>query len=165
MRTVHACVCLCILHVCVRERTQSPRDSVSHQLHRKAALLGLAWVRPLLSSSNMPTTCSLTRPELHMNMHTHTCSHTHMCTCSHTYTQPCRHKPVHMACKEFICGKTTKFEHFTFNSQDPRAEGYFQTASYSHTKTYSFSPTPLRGRGAAFCTLAGFADGYLLKTS
>jgi len=84
-----------------KERPQSPRDSVSHKLHHTAALLGLAWVRPLLSSSNMPATCSHT----HTHTHTRACTHIHMCTLSpytHIHTRSCIHKPAHMACKEFI---------------------------------------------------------------
>lgn len=71
-----------------RERPPSPRDSVSHKLRHKAALLSLAWVRPLLSSSNMPATCS--------HDHAHTSVSVHA-TFTHT------HNSAHMAREEFIC--------------------------------------------------------------
>jgi len=78
---VCACACMC---VCVwrRGRPQSPGDGVSQKLHHKAALLGLAWVRPLLSSSNMSATCSLS----HTYTHTHTHTDTYMLICGHTLT-------------------------------------------------------------------------------
>ncbi len=131
------CMRVCVLYTCVwgRERPQSPRDSVSHKLHHKAALLGLAWVRPLLSSSNMPATCSHTFTATHMNMHTRTCSHIHMCTRSpykhtHAHTHRLMHTQTSTHGLQRIhlvfsgnCNKNTKSGRVTFISQDPRVEG------------------------------------------
>lgn len=93
------CVWECVLCTCVRggERPRSPRDSVSHKLHHKAALLSLAWVRPLLSSSNMPATCSHTHTHQHTWAWTHIHAHTSISRHAHAYTNP-----AHMARWEFI---------------------------------------------------------------
>lgn len=166
------CVCLSVCNGCWGELgPQSPWDGVSHKLHHKAALLSLAWVRPLLSSSNMPATCSHTRTE-----YTHLSTHSH--TRSSAYTD--RYAWLVHLLFSGKCNKNTKSGHATFFSQDPRAARLISNSLSSHRPLSFYLPpthptsvfkcyylfNTLVSKWKCICMhMPAFANGNILKNT